>query len=62
LKLLEKRTDPPTVASFDVPMFCNNIDLNDLEHMDQMTQRVRIKNSGKKIFWFVPRSLRVSMV
>ncbi|UJR15766.1 hypothetical protein I4U23_002700 [Adineta vaga] len=40
LKLLEQRADPPPVASSDVPMFCNNIDLNDLEQMDQMTQRV----------------------
>jgi hypothetical protein len=40
LKLLEQRAEPPPVASSDVPMFCNNIDLNDLEQMDQMTQRV----------------------
>ena len=41
LKLLEQRAEPPPVASYDVPMFCNNIDLNDIEQMDQMTQRVR---------------------
>ncbi|CAF0848725.1 unnamed protein product [Rotaria sp. Silwood1] len=40
LKLLEQRAEPPLVASSDVPMFCNNIDLNDIEQMDQMTQRV----------------------
>ncbi|CAF1064770.1 unnamed protein product [Rotaria sordida] len=40
LKLLEQRAEPPTVASSDVPMFCNNIDLSDMEQMDQMTQRV----------------------
>ncbi|CAF1474688.1 unnamed protein product [Rotaria magnacalcarata] len=40
LKLLERRAEPPTVASSDVPMFCNNIDLAELEQMDQMTQRV----------------------
>ncbi|CAF4327882.1 unnamed protein product [Rotaria socialis] len=40
LKLLERRAEPPTVASSDVPMFCNNIDLSELEQMDQMTQRV----------------------
>ncbi len=44
LKLLEQRAKPPPVASSDVPMFCNNIDLNDIEQMDQMTQRVRNKN------------------
>lgn len=41
LKLLEQRAKPAAVSSTDVPMFCNNIDLNDLEKMDQMTQRVR---------------------
>ncbi|CAF3980147.1 unnamed protein product [Rotaria sp. Silwood2] len=40
LKLLEQRAEPPPVASSDVPMFCSNIDLNDIEQMDQMTQRV----------------------
>ncbi|CAF0906843.1 unnamed protein product [Adineta ricciae] len=40
LKLLEQRAEPPPVASSDVPMFCNNIDLSDLEQMDPMTQRV----------------------
>jgi len=40
LKLLEQRAKPPAVSSTDVPMFCSNIDLNDLEKMDQMTQRV----------------------
>lgn len=40
LKLLEQRAEPPPVASYDVPMFCNNIDLNNIEQMDQMTQRV----------------------
>ncbi|CAF1063509.1 unnamed protein product [Adineta steineri] len=40
LKLLEQQTEPPAIASSDVPMFCNNIDLSDLEQMDQMTQRV----------------------
>jgi hypothetical protein len=29
-------------------MFCNNIDLNDLEQMDQMTQRVRNFEFRKK--------------
>ena len=50
LKLLEQRGEPPIVASFDVPMFCNNIDLNDLEQMDPMTQRVRILNHKKTKF------------
>ncbi len=50
LKLLEQRGEPPIVASFDVPMFCNNIDLNDLEQMDPMTQRVRILNHEKLNF------------
>jgi hypothetical protein len=43
LKLLEQRAEPPAVASSDVPIFCNNIDLNGLEQMDQMTQRVSNK-------------------
>ena len=45
LKLLEQRAEPPPVASSDVPMFCNNIDLSDLEQMDPMTQRVKISES-----------------
>ena len=45
LKLLEQRAEPPPVAPSDVPMFCNNIDLSDLEQMDPMTQRVKISES-----------------
>ncbi len=33
-------------------MFCNNIDLNDLEQMDQMTQRVNNKNLKYKNNYF----------
>jgi hypothetical protein len=53
LKLLEQRAEPPPVASSDVPMFCNNIDLNDLEQMDQMTQRVSNKNLKYKNNYFL---------
>lgn len=47
LKLLEQRAEPPAVSSTDVPMFCSNIDLSELEKMDQMTQRVRSPSSNK---------------
>jgi hypothetical protein len=33
-------------------MFCNNIDLNDLEQMDQMTQRVRNFQFRKENLYF----------
>jgi len=52
LKLLEQRPDPPVVASSDVPMFCNNIDLSNLEQMDPMTQRVESKNMNIKMNLF----------
>lgn len=46
LKLLEQRPDPPVVESSDVPMFCSNIDLTNLEQMDPMTQRVIVSIDG----------------
>ena len=49
LKLLEQRPEPPAVSSTDVPIFCSNIDLSELEKMDQMTQRVRSRSSNKSL-------------
>lgn len=63
LKLLEQRPEPPAVASYDVPMFCNNINLENIEQMDQMTQRVRTIDCWTNFrMEFLDRLLRVLMV
>jgi len=43
-------------------MFCNNIDLNDLEQMDPMTQRVRIQKFRKKKFFFFINSKVIASI